>query len=81
MNPDFELWIGAFERLLMGGLKKLAAIHRGFSTADPSPYRNSPDWQIPLQLKSIFPDLPMICDPSHIAGNTHLIFPVSQHAL
>ncbi len=81
VNPDVELWIGAFERVNQAGIKKLAAIHRGFSTYGKSFYRNDPHWQIPIELKRRIPDLPMITDPSHICGNRDLLFEVSQKAM
>lgn len=81
INPDLELWIGALERLSRAGIDKLAAIHRGFSSFDKSRYRNVPSWQIPIELKRRFPDLPLINDPSHISGNRDLIQSVAQIAL
>lgn len=81
VNPDPELWIGAFERLNNAGITKLAAIHRGFSVYGKSFYRNNPQWQIPIELKRRIPDLPIITDPSHICGNRDLIFEISQKAM
>lgn len=81
INPDLALWIGAIERVYNTGIKKLGAVHRGFSSFQKSRYRNQPLWQIPLELKSKFPELPLIGDPSHIAGNREMIFEVSQKAL
>ncbi len=81
INAELGLWLGAIERLYQAGIKKLAAIHRGFSTYIETHYRNSPNWQIPIELKRLLPNLPLICDPSHIAGNRDLIEPVSQMAL
>ncbi len=81
INPDVELWIGALERLNRAGIKKLAAIHRGFSTYGKSFYRNDPQWQIPIELKRRIPNLPIITDPSHIAGNRDLLFEISQEAM
>jgi chorismate mutase len=81
INPDVELWIGAFERFNQAGIKKLAAIHRGFSTYGKSFYRNDPQWQIPIELKRLIPGLPIICDPSHICGNRDSLFEVSQEAM
>lgn len=80
INPDLQLWIGALERINQAGINKLGAIHRGFSPMSGSQYRNDPSWKIPIELKRIIPDLPIICDPSHIAGNRALIEPVSQKA-
>jgi chorismate mutase len=81
INPDVELWIGAFERINQAGLKKLAAIHRGFSTYGKSFYRNDPQWQIPIELKRQIPNLPIITDPSHICGNRDGLFEISQEAM
>ena len=81
INPDVELWIGAFERLNQAGIKKLAAVHRGFSTYGKTFYRNDPHWQIPIELKRRIPNLPMITDPSHICGNRDMLFEVSQEAM
>ncbi len=81
VNPDLELWIGALERINRAGIKKLAAIHRGFSTYDDSKYRNHPQWQIPIELRRRIPELPIICDPSHIGGKRELIYKISQEAM
>ncbi len=81
INPDLALWQGAIERLSNAGLTKLGGIHRGFSSHRKSAYRNDPIWQIPIEFKRAMPELPMVCDPSHIAGNRSLIEPVSQKAL
>ena len=81
INPDLALWIGAIERLHKKGVKNLGAIHRGFSSFRKSNYRNIPSWQIPIDLKSKYPTLPIINDPSHICGNREGIFDVSQTAL
>ena len=81
VNPDLALWLGGIERLHSANIKKLGVIHRGFSTYDKSKYRNNPEWQIPIELQNRFPDLPLICDPSHIAGRRDLIFDLSQTAL
>ncbi len=81
INPDVNLWIGAFERFQKGGITDLTAIHRGFSSYNHPKYRNVPNWEIPIALKEHFPMMPIICDPSHITGNRELIFEVSQNAL
>lgn len=81
VNPDLELWIGALERLNQAGVKRLGAIHRGFSTYDKKIYRNLPMWQIPIELHRRIPDLPIICDPSHIGGNRELVAPLCQQAM
>ncbi|WP_075601675.1 bifunctional 3-deoxy-7-phosphoheptulonate synthase/chorismate mutase type II [Saccharicrinis aurantiacus] len=81
VNPDLELWIGALERINRAGVTKLAAIHRGFSTYDKTKYRNHPQWQIPIELKRRIPELPIICDPSHISGKSELIYEISQEAM
>ena len=81
VNPDLELWIGSLERLYKSGLTKLAAIHRGFSFYRKGPYRNSPMWELPIELKSRFPNLPILTDPSHIAGSRSLLKEISQKAI
>ena len=81
LNPDIKTWIGALERLNQSGIRKLIAIHRGFSFFTHTPYRNSPMWEIPIELKRLYPDLPVLVDPSHICGETSLLFPVAQKAL
>ncbi|MCC2547826.1 chorismate mutase [Hymenobacter sp. BT175] len=81
VNPDVALWAGALERMERAGIHNLAAIHRGFSTFAPSRYRNAPTWQLAIELKTRFPHIPLICDPSHISGRRDLIQPVSQKAL
>ncbi|MDD7914960.1 bifunctional 3-deoxy-7-phosphoheptulonate synthase/chorismate mutase type II [Polaribacter ponticola] len=81
INPDLALWLGGIERLYTADIKNLGAIHRGFSTYEKSKYRNVPEWQIAIEFKNKFPDLPLICDPSHITGNREMIFDVSQTAL
>ncbi len=81
VNPDVELWIGAFERINNAGIKKMAAIHRGFSAYGKSFYRNNPQWQIPIELKRRIPNLKILTDPSHICGDRDLLFEVSQKAM
>lgn len=81
VNPDLALWLGAIERLYQIDLRKLGAVHRGFSTYEKTRYRNNPEWQIPIDLQSRFPDLPLLLDPSHIAGRRDIIFDLCQTAL
>ena len=81
VNPDLSLWLGGIERLHSANIKKLGVIHRGFSTYEKTRYRNNPEWQIAIELQNRFPDLPLICDPSHITGKRDMIFDVSQTAL
>ena len=81
VNPDLELWIGAMERINGAGLKRLAAIHRGFSSYDKKIYRNLPQWHIPIELRRRIPDLPIFCDPSHIGGKRELVAPLCQQAM
>lgn len=81
INAEIGLWIGAIERFYNAGIKKIAAIHRGFSTYIEMEYRNRPNWQIPVELKRLLPKIPLICDPSHIAGDRKFIEPISQMAL
>lgn len=91
MSPDVKLWLGAIERLKQVGINHLTAIHRGFSMyrnprntttpTEPSSYRNAPLWEVPLQLRRACPDLPLLCDPSHIGGTSQLIEPLSISAM
>lgn len=81
VNPDVDLWIGAFERLEKAGITDLVAIHRGFSVYKHEKYRNVPNWELPIALKEHLPELPIICDPSHITGNRNLLLEVSQKAM
>lgn len=80
INPDLELWLGAIERIERAGIKKIYAIHRGFSTYEKSIYRNKPKWDIPIELRRRCPGIPLICDPSHIGGSRDLIEKISQSA-
>ena len=81
VNPDLSLWLGALERVNRAGIKKLGAIHRGFSSFEKTAFRNEPMWDIAIQLKGIAPELPIINDPSHICGNRELIPYVTQKAM
>jgi len=81
VNPDMELWIGALERLNRSGIKKLGVIHRGFSTFEKIKYRNDPQWQIAVELRSLYPELPFFVDPSHLAGSRDYIREISQRSL
>lgn len=81
VNPDLELWIGALQRLYNAGIHRLGAIHRGFSAYGKHLYRNMPQWHIPIELRRRFPNLTLVCDPSHIGGKRELVAPLSQQAL
>ena len=81
VNPDLELWIGGIERIYNAGIRKIAAIHRGFGVYEKTIYRNLPQWHIPIELKRRIPELPLICDPSHMGGKKELITPISQQAM
>ena len=81
IHADLQLWLGAIERINNAGIKKLAAVHRGFHFFGKSKYRNKPMWEIMIELKTLLPDLPIICDPSHISGKRELIQQVAQKAL
>lgn len=81
VTPDLNLWCGALERMLNAGAPAVAAIHRGFYSFHKSPFRNDPMWEVPIELKRRFPGVPLICDPSHICGNTNTIPEISQKAL
>lgn len=81
INPDLELWIGAIERINRAGIQRLGAIHRGFSSYDHKIYRYQPMWQIPIELRRRIPDMPILCDPSHMGGKRELIAPLCQQAM
>jgi chorismate mutase len=81
VNPDLALWVGAFERIAGAGINKMGAIHRGFSNAQEVKYRNSPMWQIAVEFKTLFPQIPMIGDPSHMAGKRALLAELTQRAM
>ena len=78
VNPDIDLWIGAMQRLNLAGIRRIAAVHRGFSLYNRSTYRNDPQWHIPIELRRRYPSLPIFCDPSHIGGRRALIQPLAQ---
>jgi chorismate mutase len=81
VNPDLDLWIGAIERIHNAGIRRIGAIHRGFSSFDKKIYRNLPQWHIPIELHRQIPNLPIVCDPSHIGGRRELIAPLCQQAM
>ena len=81
VKPDLELWIGGLERLYNAGLTNLGVIHRGFSSYDKKIYRNAPLWHIPIELKRRYPEITIICDPSHIGGARELVAPIAQQAM
>ncbi len=81
LNPDLKLWIGAIERIYKSGITKLAAVHRGFYPFEPTNLRNIPKWEITIDLRTQFSNLPIICDPSHIAGHTRYISMIAQKAM
>lgn len=81
INPELELWVGAIERLKKAGITRIGAIHRGFSSYEKTAFRNIPHWLIPVELKQRVENLPLICDPSHICGNRHMLLEVSQKAM
>lgn len=81
VSPDLELWIGAVERIYNAGIRRLGAIHRGFTSIDKSLYRNHPIWSIPIELHRRLPRLPIFCDPSHIGGKRELVAPLAQQAM
>ena len=80
VNPDVQLWVGALERLNQAGLKNLVAIHRGFTPFSDTKYRNFPNWKTVIELRRLLPNLPIICDPSHISGKREYLFEISQKA-
>ena len=81
VHPDLELWCGAIERLQKAGVEKIGMIHRGFSNYGNMEYRNAPMWHLPIEMKRRFPDMLLICDPSHICGNRTLLQEVAQKSI
>jgi chorismate mutase len=81
INPDLELWTGGIERLQKVGIKDVGMIHRGFSSYGNTEYRNAPMWHLPIEMKRRFPNMPLICDPSHICGNRVLLQSVAQKSI
>lgn len=81
VNPDLMLWVGAFERLQQAGITQLAALHRGFSIYKHAKYRNIPNWEIPIALREEMPEIPLLCDPSHISGKREGLLEVAQKAM
>lgn len=81
INPDLELWMGGIERIQLAGINNITAVHRGFSSFEKTVYRNVPMWEIPIELKLRMPNIPIVCDPSHICGRRDLLASVSQKAM
>lgn len=81
VNPDLDLWIGAIERISNAGVSQIGAIHRGFSAYEHTLYRNQPKWQLPIELRRALPEIPLLCDPSHIGGARKYIYEISQKAM
>ena len=81
VNADLKLWIGAIERLQKVGINSIGLIHRGFTSYGSTDYRNEPIWQIPIEMKRLFPDIPLICDPSHICGKRDTLLSVAQKSI
>jgi len=78
VNPDVQLWMGAIERVYLAGIKSIVAIHRGFTPFRETKYRNYPNWKTVIELRRLLPNLPIICDPSHIAGKREFLFEIAQ---
>ncbi len=81
VNPDVNLWVGVLERVINAGIDKVYAVHRGFYSFQKSSYSNPPLWEIPIELKRLMPDIPLLCDPSHISGSKNFILSICQHAI
>lgn len=81
VNPDLELWIGAIARINGAGVRRIGAVHRGFSAYGKHIYRNPPKWRIPIEFHRRLPEVPLFCDPSHIGGKRELVAPIAQQAL
>jgi chorismate mutase len=81
LSPDVDLWTGAVERISSAGITRIAAVHRGFSPFEKTLYRNMPKWEIPIELRQRISNLPVLCDPSHIAGRSDLVGEIAQKAM
>ena len=81
LSPDLSVWVGAIRRLNKNGIKKIAAVHRGFNSLYAAPLRNDPIWNIPIKLKCMYPSLPLLCDPSHIAGDVKFVDAIIRKAI
>lgn len=81
LSPDIDLWTGAIERIRSAGITRIAAVHRGFSPFERTLYRNMPKWEIPIELRRQILNLPVLCDPSHIAGRSDLVADIAQKAM
>jgi len=81
LSPDIDLWTGAIERIQSAGISRIAAVHRGFSPFERTLYRNMPKWEIPIELRRQIHNLPVLCDPSHIAGRSDLVPDIAQKAM
>jgi chorismate mutase len=81
INPDLELWTGGIERLQKVGLNQVGMIHRGFSSYGNTEFRNAPMWHLPIEMKRRFPEMILICDPSHICGNRHMLQDTAQKSI
>lgn len=80
LNPDLQLWIGGLERVYAAGIRKLGAVHRGFSSYEKTRYRNKPMWELPIELRRLHPEVPIVTDPSHICGDRSMIADAAQKA-
>lgn len=80
LNPDVKLWLGSIERLEKHNIKHIIAVHRGFSLSY-NKYRQSPLWRIPLEIKQLCNDIPLLCDPSHIAGDKQYVKEIANNAI
>lgn len=81
VNPDLDLWIGAIERISRAGITQIGAIHRGFSAYEKTAYRNQPKWQLPIELRRAIPEMPLICDPSHMGGARRFLYEIAQKSM
>lgn len=81
VSPDIELWTGAVERVAKAGINQIGIIHRGFNVYGNTEYRNAPMWHLAIEMKRRNPNLPMLCDPSHICGKRDMLQEVSQTSI
>lgn len=83
-NPsgqDIGLWAGAVERLQSQGLEKIGLVLRGFASLGEKKYRNAPKWQVAAEMRTRFPGMPLLCDPSHMAGSREYVAELSRSAM
>lgn len=81
VNPDNGLWAGAIERLRKRDVNDVSVIHRGFSSYEKTRYRNAPCWDMAIEFRTSFPDVPFYCDPSHMGGDAAYVGEIARKAM